>query len=187
MSELIMKDLKERMSKAVDALKKEFQGLRTGRANPSLLENIRVNAYGSIMPINQVASVSAPEPRMLSVQVWDASLATHVEKAIRESELGLNPSTEGAVIRIPLPDLSQERRKELSKVAAKYAEQAKVAVRNIRRDGMDVLKKQEKDGDISEDDHRSFSTKIQTLTDETISSIDKILSEKETDILGAGA
>lgn len=187
MSEVIMKDMKERMSKAVEVLKKEFQGLRTGRANPSLLENIRVNAYGSLMPINQVASVSAPEPRLLSVQVWDAGLAVHVEKAIRESDLGLNPTTEGAVIRIPLPDLSQERRKELTKVAAKYAEQAKVAVRNVRRDGMDVLKKQEKEGEISEDDQHLFSGKIQSLTDETIGTIDKTLSEKEADILGVGA
>lgn len=185
MPDQMLKDIKERMNKGIDILKKEFQGLRTGRANPSLLEHIRVNAYGSMMPINQVASVSTPEPRTLSVQVWDISLAVSVEKAIREAELGLNPATEGAVIRIHLPELSQERRKELSKVAAKYAEQAKVAVRNVRRDGMDQLKKLEKDSTISEDDHHQYSTKVQTLTDEMIQAIDKLLTDKDKDIMGA--
>lgn len=187
MSELLLKDLRERMLGAIEVLRKEFQGLRTGRASPSLLEHVKVNAYGSLMPLNQLASVNAPEARLLAVSVWDASLAPHVEKAIREAELGLNPSTEGAVIRIPMPELSQERRKELVKVAAKYSEQAKVAVRNIRRDGMESLKKSEKDGEISEDDHRHYSSKVQDLTDEMVKKIDGLYTEKEKDILGIGA
>lgn len=176
-------DLVRRMDGAIEALKKEFAGLRTGRASTALLENVTVDAYGAKMPINQVASVSVPEPRMLTVQVWDNGLTKEVEKTIRESDLGLNPQTEGNLIRVPLPELSEERRIELTKVAAKYGEQARVAVRNVRRDGMDTLKKNEKDGDISQDEQRTRGEEIQKLTDEHITLIDKLLAEKEQEIL----
>ena len=142
-------NLLRRMNGAIDSLNKEFSGLRTGRASTALLENININAYGAKMPLSQVGSISVPEPRLLTVQVWDNSLIKEVEKSIRESELGLNPQTEGSLIRIPVPDLSEERRVDLTKVAAKFGEQAKVAVRNVRRDGMDTLKKSEKEGNIS--------------------------------------
>ena len=148
-------DLKRRMDGALEALKREFAGLRAGRASTSLLENVQVDAYGSPMPMNQVASVSVPEPRMLTVQVWDNGNIKAVEKAIMDSDLGLNPNTEGNLIRVPIPDLSEERREEMTKIAAKYAEQGRIAVRNVRRDGMDSLKKLEKDGDISQDEHRA--------------------------------
>lgn len=177
------KDLLRRMDGAIEALRKEFSGLRTGRASTALLENVTVDAYGSKMPMNQVGSVNVPEPRMLTVQVWDNSLVKEAEKAIRESDLGLNPQTEGNLIRVPLPELSEERRIELTKVAAKFGEQARVAVRNVRRDGMDTLKKNEKDKEISKDEHRDRGEDIQKLTDEHIKIIDKMLSEKEQEIL----
>jgi ribosome recycling factor len=178
----VLKDLEQRMGGALEQLKKEFQGLRTGRASASLLEPVMVDAYGSMMPLNQVASISVPEPRMLSVQVWDKGMSKAVEKAIRESGLGLNPQADGQLIRVPLPDLSAERRQELAKVAAKYAEQARVAVRNVRRDGMDTLKRQEKDKQISEDEHKGLSEKVQKLTDEWIKKIDDTLAHKEKEI-----
>lgn len=184
MSDMIdLDDLKRRMEGAVDVLKTEFAGLRTGRASAGLLEPVTVEAYGSQMPLNQVGTVSVPEPRMLSVQVWDASLAGAVEKAIRNSGLGLNPMAEGAVIRIPIPELTEDRRRDLTKVAHSYAEHARVAVRNVRRDGMDTLKKMEKDGSISEDDHRQQAEKVQELTDQQIKIIDELLSHKDADIM----
>ncbi len=176
-------DLMRRMDGAIEALRKEFTGLRTGRASTALLENVNVDAYGTIMPMSQVASISIPEARLLTVQVWDNSLIKEAEKAIRESDLGLNPQTEGNLIRVPLPELSEERRIELAKVAAKFGEQARVAVRNVRRDGMDTLKKSEKDHEISQDEQRGRGEDIQKITDEHIAIIDKMLAEKEQDIL----
>jgi ribosome recycling factor len=181
--ELDLDDIEKRMGGAVDALKKEFAGLRTGRASVNLLDPINVEAYGARMPINQVGNVNVPEPRMLTVQVWDKGMVKAVEKAIRDSDLGLNPMSDGQLIRIPLPDLTEERRSELSKVAAKYAESARVAVRNVRRDGMDTIKKSEKDGDISEDDKRLYEGEVQDLTDKFIGSIDELLASKEKDIM----
>jgi ribosome recycling factor len=178
-----LKDLERRMKGAVEVLKTEFAGLRTGRASAGLLEPVMVDAYGSHMPLNQVGTVSVPEPRLLSVQVWDASLAPAVEKAIRNSGLGLNPMAEGAVIRIPVPELTEDRRKELTKVAHSYAENARVAIRNVRRDGMDTLKKMEKDGEISEDEHRQQGEQIQELTDSQIKTVDELLSNKDADIM----
>jgi len=182
-SELDMKDLKRRMEGAVKVLKEEFAGLRTGRASTSLLEPVQVNAYGGKMPLNQVAAITVPEPRLLSVQVWDASLVSAVEKAIRESGLGLNPQTQGNVIRVPIPELSAERRKELSKVAHQYAEQARVAVRNVRRDGMDAIKQMEKAHDISEDEARRLADEVQKLTDKFIAQIDELLEKKDAEIM----
>lgn len=176
-------DLKSRMKKSIGVLKDEFAGLRTGRASASLLDPISVDAYGSQMPLNQVATVSVPEPRLLSVQVWDQSMAPAVEKAIRESALGLNPSAEGAVIRVPLPELNEERRRELTKVAHNYAEQARVAVRHVRRDGMDQLKKLEKDGDLGQDESRTFADQVQKVTDEAVAEIDGMLNTKEQEIM----
>ncbi len=176
-------DLMRRMDGAIEALRKEFTGLRTGRASTALLENVNVDAYGTIMPMNQMASISIPEARLLTVQVWDNSLVKEAEKAIRESDLGLNPQTEGNLIRVPLPELSEERRIELTKVAAKFGEQARVAVRNVRRDGMDTLKKSEKDHEISQDEQRVRGEEIQKFTDKHIAIIDKMLAEKEQDIL----
>tara|TARA_B100001146_G_scaffold172620_1_gene153561 strand:+ start:51 stop:605 length:555 start_codon:yes stop_codon:yes gene_type:complete len=176
-------ELKRRMDGAVDNLYKEFGGLRTGRASANLLEPVNVEAYGSKMPLNQVATVSVPESRLLSVQVWDAGLVKATEKAIRDSGLGLNPQPEGTTIRIPIPDLNEERRAELSKIAGKYAESARISVRNVRRDGMDSLKKMEKDGEISEDDLKRLSDEVQKLTDEKIQKIDTMLSDKEKDIM----
>jgi ribosome recycling factor len=178
-----MTEVGKRMDGAVEVLRKELQGLRTGRASASLLEPVVVEAYGSDVPLQQVATVSVPEPRMLIVQVWDRSLAKGVEKAIRSSGLGLNPAAEGGVIRVPLPELSQERRNELVKVAHKYAEQARVAVRNVRRDGMDDLKKREKDGSLSQDAHKGWADQIQALTDKHIGTINELLAAKEKDIL----
>lgn len=175
--------LKTRMHKSIVALKDELGGLRTGRASPSLLEPVSVDAYGSKMPLNQVATVTVPEPRMLSVQVWDRGLASAVEKAIRNSGLGLNPVAEGAVIRVPLPELNEERRRELTKVAHNYAEQARVAVRHIRRDGMDLLKKLEKDGDISQDESRKLGEQVQSATDAAVTEIDGVLAVKEQEIM----
>ena len=176
-------DLKRRMDGALEALRKEFSGLRTGRASTALLDNVNVDAYGAKMPMNQVGSVSVPEPRLITVQVWDNSLIKEAEKAIRDADLGLNPQTEGNLIRVPLPDLSEERRVELTKVAAKFGEQARVAVRNVRRDGMETLKKNEKDGEISKDEQHDRSEDIQKLTDQHIAEIDKLLAEKEQEIL----
>jgi len=178
-----LEDLKTRMQKSIASLKDELAGLRTGRASASLLEPITVEAYGSRMPLNQVATVTVPEPRMLSVQVWDRSMASAVERAIRDSGLGLNPASEGQVIRVPLPELNQERRKELTKVAHNYAEQARVAVRHIRRDGMDLLKKLEKDGAMSQDDSRVKSDLVQKATDGAVAEIDKIVAVKEQEIM----
>lgn len=176
-------ELSRRMDGALDALRKEFAGLRTGRASASLLEPVTVDAYGSHMPLNQVATVSVPEPRLISVQVWDRSMVKAVEKAIRESGLGLNPQTEGQTVRVPIPDLNQERRQELSKVAAKYAEHARVAVRNVRRDGMDLLKRLEKASEISQDEHKNLADKIQAITDSHIKKVDEALAAKEKDIM----
>jgi ribosome recycling factor len=176
-------DLRRRMDGALQALHREFGGLRTGRAATSLLEPLTVDAYGSPMPMNQVGTISAPEPRLLTVQVWDKTLVKAVEKSIRESDLGLNPQTEGTTVRIPIPNLSEERRAELKKVAARYAEQARVAVRNVRRDGMDGLKKAEKDGDISKDEHHGIAEQIQQMTDKHIEEIDKTLAHKEKEIM----
>lgn len=183
MAEPDISDVKRRMEGALEALRKEFTGLRTGRASSSLLEPVRVDAYGSHTPLTQVATISVPEPRLITVQVWDRSMVKAVEKAIRESGLGLNPQSEGQTLRIPLPELSMERRRELVKVAHKYAEQARVAVRNVRRDGMDTLKKMEKSSDISQDDHKTWSEKIQTLTDSHIKKIDESLAAKEKEIM----
>ena len=179
---LDMNDLKRRMEGAVKVLKEEFAGLRTGRASVSLLEPVQVNAYGGKMPLNQVAAIPVPEPRLLSVQVWDQSLVSAVEKAIRDSGLGLNPQTQGNVIRVPIPELSAERRKELSRVAHQYAEQARVAVRNVRRDGMDALKKMEKEHAISEDDARRLADEVQKMTDRFIKQIDELLEKKDAEI-----
>lgn len=171
------------MDGALEALRKEFQGLRTGRASISLLEPLTVDAYGSRMPINQVGTLGVPEPRLITVQVWDKSVVSAVEKAIRESNLGLNPSRDGQLIRVPIPELSEERRRELTKVAGRYAEQARVAVRNVRRDGMDMLKRMEKDGDLSQDDQRLWNEEIQTLTDKHITTVDELLASKEQEIM----
>ena len=176
-------DLGKRMDSALEVLRKELQGLRTGRASASLLEPIVVEAYGSEMPLTQVGTVNVPEPRMLTVQVWDRGLVKAVEKAIRNSNLGLNPSVDGQLLRVPLPELTQERRNELVKVAHKYAEQTRIAVRNVRRDGMDQLKRMEKDGDISQDEHKQWSDEVQKLTDKHIDSINQLLEHKEKDIL----
>ena len=176
-------DIKRRMQGAFDALKHDFGGLRTGRAATSLLEPIHVDAYGSNMPLTQVASVSAPEARLLQISVWDRGLVIAVEKAIRASNLGLNPQTEGQVIRLRMPDLTQDRRKELVKVAHQYAEKARVAVRNVRRDGMEQLKALEKEHVISEDDHKKKADEVQKMTDDTIKEIDTTLKNKEVEIL----
>ncbi len=178
-----MNDLKRRMEGAVNSLTQEFSGLRTGRASASMLDTLQVEAYGSMMPMNQVGTVNVPEARMLSVQVWDKGMVKAVEKAIRESDLGLNPAVDGTLIRVPVPELSEERRKELCKVASKYAENAKVAVRNVRRDGMESLKKQEKDGEISEDEHHRLGDEVQKLTDEYVKKIDDLYHTKEQDIM----
>ena len=177
-----LKDLDRRMDGAVDSLKKEFGGLRTGRASASLLDPIKVDAYGTPTPINQVGTVSVPEPRMLSVQVWDGSLAPAVDKAIRNSSLGLNPVVEGTLIRIPIPPLNEERRADLAKTAGSYAENARVAVRNVRRDGMDSLRSAEKDGDISEDEHKKHADQVQKSTDARINEIDALLKTKQDEI-----
>tara|TARA_B100000676_G_scaffold130597_1_gene129665 strand:+ start:958 stop:1515 length:558 start_codon:yes stop_codon:yes gene_type:complete len=183
MAEVDLDDIKRRMDGALDALEREFNGLRTGRASASLLEPLSVEAYGSQIPINQVGTVNVAEARLLTVQVWDQQLVKGVEKAIIESELGLNPQTEGNLIRIPIPNLSEERRVELRKVAARYAEQGKVAVRNVRRDGMDTLKQMERDGEISQDDQKSQADEIQKITNERITLIDETLATKEAEIM----
>jgi ribosome recycling factor len=179
----LMNDLRRRMDGAVEVLRKEFGGLRTGRASASLLEPVMVNAYGGMVPLNQVASVNVPEPRMITVQVWDRNVVKAVDRAIREAGLGLNPQTEGQVMRVPIPELNAERRRELSRVAAKYAEQARVAVRNVRRDGVEALRKLEKDGDVSQDEGRKLQHDVQLLTDDHIKRIDDTLSQKDKEIL----
>jgi ribosome recycling factor len=179
----LKQDLDRRMDGALETLKKELAGLRTGRASTSLLEPITVNAYGQTMHLNQLATVSVPEPRMLTVQVWDRGMTAAVEKAIRDANLGVNPQAEGQVIRVRLPELTEDRRKELVKVAHKYAEQAKVAVRNVRRDGMEALKKLEKDHKISQDDHKRGSDEIQKTTDGHIKKIDELLAAKEKEVM----
>jgi ribosome recycling factor len=176
-------DLSRRMDGALEALRKEFGGLRTGRASASLLEPITVEAYGQQMPLNQVGTISVPEARLITVQVWDRGMVKAVEKAIRNGGLGLNPQTDGQNVRVPIPDLNQERRTELSKVASRYAEQARVAVRNVRRDGMDMLKRMEKGGDISQDEQKTWAEEVQSMTDAHIKKIDEALAAKEKEIM----
>ena len=171
------------MDGAIDVLKKEFAGLRTGRASPNLLEPVTVEAYGAQMPINQLGTVAVPEPRMLTVQVWDKSLVGATEKAIRDAGLGLNPMSEGQVVRVPIPELNEERRQELSRVAGKYAEQAKIAVRNVRHDGINKLKRMEKEGELSQDDQRLWSAEIQETTDNHVKNIDEFLAQKQQEIM----
>lgn len=183
MANFDLKDLRRRMEGAVDKLKDDFGGLRTGRASTAMLEPVVVEVYGSKMPLNQVASVSVPESRLLSVSVWDSSNVKAVEKAIANSGLGLNPQPEGNLIRVPVPELNEERRKELTKVAGQYAEQCRIAIRNVRRDGMEALKQQEKDKEISEDEHKRYADDVQKLTDDSIKQVDETLSEKEKDIM----
>jgi ribosome recycling factor len=176
-------DIQRRMHGAVEVLKHDLGGLRTGRASTSLLEPVTVEVYGAHMPLNQVASISVPEPRMLSVQVWDRSNVGAVEKAIRSAGLGLNPVTDGTTLRLPIPDLTEERRKELAKLVGQYAEKARIAVRNVRRDGMEALKTDEKKHDISQDEHKRLETEVQKLTDETIKEVDSAAQAKEKEIL----
>ncbi|MEO0816778.1 MAG: ribosome recycling factor [Pseudomonadota bacterium] len=178
-----IKDLERRMDGALNALAEEFSGLRTGRASVNLLDSVMVPAYGGTVPLNQVGSVSVPDSRMLAVNIWDKTVVGAADKAIRDAGLGLNPVVDGTNLRIPIPPLNEERRRDLTKIAGKYAEQARVAVRNVRRDGMDSLKKLEKDGDISEDQQRSESDNVQKLTDQHISRIDEALKAKEEEIM----
>jgi ribosome recycling factor len=179
----ILKDVQRRMDGALEALRKEFGGLRTGRASASLLEPVTVDAYGSSLPLNQVANINVPEPRLITVNVWDRGMVKAVDKAIREAGLGLNPQTEGQTVRVPIPDLNEERRRELTRVAAKYAEATRVAVRNVRRVGIETLRKQEKDGDISQDEQKKLERDIQHLTDEHIKRVDETLAQKDKEIL----
>lgn len=176
-------DFQRRMDGAFTNLKTEFAGLRTGRASAGLVENLAVDAYGAATPLSQVATISVPEARMISVQVWDKALTPAVEKAIRESKLGLNPIVEGTLMRLPIPELNEERRQEITKVAHKYAEQARIAVRNVRRDGMDQLKKLERDAHMSEDEHHLWSDEIQGMTDTVIKNIDAALETKESELM----
>ena len=176
-------DLERRMNGAIESFKGDLSSLRTGRANVTLLDPVTVEVYGSNMPLNQVATVRAPEPRMLSVQVWDKSNVTPVEKAIRNAGLGLNPISDGQMLRLPIPDLTEERRKDLAKLVSQYAEKARIAVRNVRRDGMDMLKADENKKEISEDDRKRLETEVQKLTDDTVSAIDEAAGAKEKEIL----
>jgi len=176
-------DLNRRMNGSVAALRSEFSGLRTGRANPALLDPVTVDAYGTSMPINQLGTVSAPEPRLLTVQVWDKSMVKAVDKSIRDAGLGLNPQMDGQLLRIPIPELNEERRRELAKLAHKYAEQARIAVRNVRRDGMETLRRLEKEHKIGEDDHRKLGEELQKVTDAHIRDIDHVLESKEQEIM----
>ena len=178
-----MNDLKRRMQGAIAALKQELSGLRTGRASTALLDHVQVEAYGSHMPLNQLATISVPEPRLLNVQVWDRSMVHAVEKAISAANLGLTPSTEGQVLRLRIPELNEERRREIVKVAHKYAESARIAVRHVRRDGLDLLKKLEKDHKISEDEHNGRADEVQKATDSTIAEVEKLLATKEKEIM----
>ncbi len=182
-AEFDLDDIKRRMRGAVNSLKSDLAGLRTGRASTNLLDPITVDAYGAAMPINQVATVSVPEPRLLSVQVWDRGMVGAVEKAIRESDLGLNPQTEGQVIRLRIPEMNEQRRKEMVKVAHKYAEEARVAIRHVRRDGLDSLKKLEKDGEISQDDEKRQADQVQKATDEHVGEVDQVVAAKEKEIM----
>jgi ribosome recycling factor len=177
-------DLERRTTGAIEALKHDLAGLRTGRANTSLLDPVTVEVYGSAMPISQVATVTAPEPRMLSVQVWDKSNVTPVDKAIRAAGLGLNPIVDGQTLRLPIPDMTEERRKEMAKLASSYAEKAKIAARNVRRDGMEALKAAEKKGKISQDEQKRYETDVQKITDKAIIDIDAATAAKEKEILG---
>jgi ribosome recycling factor len=179
----VRRDVERRMQGAVDTLQKEFGGLRTGRAATSLLEPIVVTAYGSQMPLSQVGTIGVPEPRMLTIQVWDRSLVKAVEKAVRDSDLGLNPSVDGQLLRIPIPPLTQERRAELAKVAGKYAEEARIAVRNIRRHVLDEFKRAEKEGALSQDEQRDYTGEIQGLTDTYVKKVDEVLDKKEQEIM----
>jgi len=176
-------EVRRRMKGAVATLKTEFGGLRTGRASPALLEPVHVDAYGQSMPVNQVGTISTPEPRLLTVQVWDKGLVKAVDKAIRDAGLGLNPQMDGQLLRIPIPELNEERRKELVKLAHKYAEQARIAVRNVRRDGNDLLKRLEKDHAIGEDEHRKQADELQKMTDDAIKEIDGTLEAKDAEIM----
>jgi ribosome recycling factor len=179
----LLKDIRRRMDGALEALRKEFGGLRTGRASASLLEPVMVDAYGSTVPLNQIANINVPEARMITVSVWDRGMVKAVDKAIREAGLGLNPQTEGQTIRVPIPDLNEERRRELTKVAAKYAEAARISVRNVRRDGIETLRRQEKEGDISQDEQKKLEREIQHLTDDHIKRVDETLAQKDKEIL----
>jgi len=183
MADLDIKDIERRMKGAVDTLKQEFGGLRTGRASTAMLEPVTVEVYGTQMPLNQVASISVPEARMLSVQVWDPNNVAAVDKAIRQAGLGLNPMQEGNLLRVPVPELTEERRREIGKVASKYAEQARIAVRNVRRDGMEEIKRMEKEGELSQDDAKRRSDEVQKLTDDFIDQIDSMLQSKEQEIM----
>ncbi|MBD2842189.1 ribosome recycling factor [Erythrobacter rubeus] len=176
-------DIERRMNGAVEALKGDLSGLRTGRANTSLLDPVQVEVYGAMMPLNQVATVNAPEPRMLAVQVWDKSNVAAVEKGITKANLGLNPMTDGQTVRLPMPDLTEERRKELAKLAGQYAEKAKIAIRNVRRDGMEDLKADEKKKEISEDDRKRMEEEVQKLTDKYVAETDEAAAKKEQEIL----
>jgi ribosome recycling factor len=176
-------DIERRMAGAIDSLKSDLSGLRTGRANVALLDPVMVEVYGSMMPLNQVATVSAPEPRMLSVQVWDRANVTPVEKGIAHANLGLNPMIDGQTLRLPLPDLTQERRKELAKLAGQYAEKAKIAIRNVRRDAMEMLKEDERKKEISEDDRKRLEDEVQKMTDRYVGEVDLAAEHKEKEIL----
>ncbi|MFT8735835.1 MAG: ribosome recycling factor [Zymomonas mobilis] len=177
-------DLERRMKGALESLRSDFSGLRTGRASTSLLDPVTVDVYGANMPLNQVATVSVPEPRMITVQVWDKSNVTSVDKAIRSAGLGLNPIVDGQMLRLPIPDLTEERRKELAKLVGQYAEKARIAVRNVRRDGNDQIKQDEKKNEISEDEKKRFENEVQKLTDKTIADVDALAAHKEKEILG---
>lgn len=179
----LLLEVESHMEAAVDALKKELAGLRTGRAHTGLLETIQVEAYGAVTPLKQVGSINVPEPRMLSVQVWDKGTVKAVEKAIRDAGLGLNPVVDGQSVRVPIPPLTEERRRDLTKIAGKYAEQTRISVRNARRDGMEALKKAEKDGDVPKDDLHQHGEVIQKLTDRTIKQVDEIVAAKEQEIM----
>jgi ribosome recycling factor len=178
-----LSDIQKRMDGAIAAFKHELAGLRTGRASASLVDTLMVEAYGTRMPMTQVSTVSVPEPRLISIQVWDKAMVQPVDRSIREANLGLNPIVDGQLLRIPIPELTTERRKELAKIAHKYAEGARVAVRNVRRDGMERLKKAEKDREISEDEHEGLSEKVQKLTDEHVKKVDEMLASKEQEIM----
>jgi ribosome recycling factor len=178
-----LNDYNRRMHSAIDVLSRELGGLRAGRASVNLLDPIKVDAYGSMVPISQVGTVGTPEARLITVQVWDRGLIKSVEKAIRDSNLGLNPAVDGQLIRIPMPALNEERRQELSKIASKYAEEGRISVRNVRRDAMEHLKKMEKDSEISEDEHHRLSAETQKLTDEYIKKVDELLAQKQKDIM----
>lgn len=178
-----LSDVQKRMDSAIVAFQHELQGLRTGRASASLVDTLMVEAYGTRMPITQVGTVSVPEPRLISIQVWDKAMVQGVDRAIREANLGLNPIIDGQLVRIPIPALTEERRKELVKIAHKYAEGARVAVRNVRRDGMERLKKAEKDHKIGEDEHKTLADKVQKMTDDHVKKVDEILAKKEHEIM----